>query len=50
MLVLKERKRVLGSYLGEEKKREGKSFCGGEHEEAEDMFPKFKECKIYLQK
>ena len=45
-----ERTKGLGSYLGAEKKRKGKSSCGAEYEEAEDMFPILKGYKIYRNK
>lgn len=44
---LKERTKRPGSYLGAEILKE--LMCG-EHEEAEDMFPKPKDYTIYLQK
>lgn len=47
MLELRERINRLGSYLGAEIQKE--LICG-EHEEAEDMFPKPKDYTTYLQK
>ena len=50
MLVLMERTKGLGSYLGAEKKRKGKSSCGAEYEKQKTCFLYSRDIKIYRNK